>query len=69
MELRNQLKKHRQQKKLTQVELAEKVGVTRQTIISIEKARYHPSVKLALHLAQELAVPLQDLFWLAEGDT
>ena len=47
---------------LTQVELAEAVGVTRQTIIAIEKGNYVPSVTLALRLASVLSCSVEDLF-------
>ncbi len=64
MELRNRLKDIRLQKQFTQESLADAVGVTRQSIISIEKEKFVPSVKLALQLAQALHVSLSDLFWL-----
>lgn len=48
---------------LTQEELAEQVGVSRQTIIAIEKLKYVPSVKLALDLAAALDLPVSDVFW------
>lgn len=64
MELRNRLKEIRLQKQFTQESLADIVGVTRQTIIAIEKEKFVPSVKLALELAQALDVSLEDLFWL-----
>jgi putative transcriptional regulator len=60
----NRLKEIRLQKALTQETLAEKVGVTRQTIIAIEKAKFVPSVKLALEIASALEVSLESLFWL-----
>jgi putative transcriptional regulator len=47
---------------LTQEQLAEAVGVTRQTIISIEKGNYTPSVALALRLARVFAVTVEDIF-------
>jgi putative transcriptional regulator len=47
---------------LTQEELADRVGVTRQTIISIEGGRYNPSVSLALRLAEVFGVAVEDLF-------
>ncbi len=47
---------------LTQEQLAEKVGTTRQTILSIEKGRYTPSVGLALKLAQILGATIEELF-------
>ncbi len=49
---------------LTQAELAELAGVTRQTIIAIEKGNYTPSVLLALRLAKALKKPIEELFWL-----
>lgn len=54
---------------LTQLDLADAVGVTRQTILSIEKGKYSPSVGLALRLAQVLGASVEDLFELeGEGD-
>jgi len=47
---------------MTQEELAEKVGVTRQTIIAIERGNYTPSVLLALKLAKVFSVPVEKLF-------
>ncbi len=66
MELHNDLKNARTERSLTQKELADAVGVTRQTIIAVEKAHFVPSVKLALQLAEALDVPFDKLFWLAE---
>lgn len=51
---------------LTQQELADRVGVTRQTIISIEKGKYRPSIELALLLARVFAVPVEALFRLKD---
>jgi len=64
MVLRNRLRELRSQQGLTQVSLAEKVGVTRQTIISVEKGKFVPSVKLALQLAGTLGTSLEEVFWL-----
>ncbi|WP_328296789.1 helix-turn-helix transcriptional regulator [Streptomyces sp. NBC_00435] len=47
---------------MTQAELAERVGVTRQTVIAIEKGRYSPSLETAFRIAQVLAVPLEQVF-------
>ncbi len=47
---------------MTQQELAERVGVTRQTIISIERGRYKPSIELALRLARVFGVSVESLF-------
>ena len=49
---------------LTQEELAMKVGVTRQTIISIEGGRYDPSLELALRLGRILGKPIESIFHL-----
>jgi len=52
---------------MTQQTLAEKVGVTRQTIAAIEKARYSPSLELAIMIARTLGKSLDEVF-IAEGD-
>lgn len=67
MELRNKLKEIRTVRGLTQEALAVKVGVTRQTVIAIEKEKFVPSAKLALELAAALDVPFGELFWLEKG--
>ena len=51
----------------TQQELADRVGVTRQTVLSIEKGKYTPSVALALCLAEVFNVTVEALFQLNEG--
>ncbi len=67
MELYNRLRELRLQQGLTQVSLAERVGVTRQTIIAVEKGKFVPSVKLALRLADVLCASLEDVFWLDDN--
>jgi putative transcriptional regulator len=67
MNLHNRLKETRLEKGLTQEALAAAVGVTRQTIIAIEKEKFVPSVKLALELAWALGASLEALFWLQES--
>jgi len=52
---------------MTQQELAERVGVSRQTILSIERGRYRPSIEVALALARVFAVPVEALFQLDDG--
>ena len=52
---------------MTQQELADKVGVTRQTIYAIETGKFNPSVKLALLIAQTFHVSLEEVFYL-EGE-
>lgn len=63
MELKNNLKEVRQQKGLTQEELATNVGVSRQTIISIERYRYKPTLELAMKLAEKLNIKIEKLFY------
>lgn len=53
---------------MTQEQLAERIGVTRQTILSIEKGKFTPSVALALQLAEVLGVKVEDLFQLKRGE-
>lgn len=55
-------------KEMTQQELADKVGVARQTIIAIEKSAFNPSVKLALKMAKLFNVPVEEIFTLDEND-
>ena len=61
--LENKLADMRQRAALTQEELALEVGVTRQTIIAIEKGNYAPSVLLALKIAHFFNKPLEKIFW------
>ena len=65
--LRNRLKVARAEKDYSQEELATLVGVTRQTISSIETGQYCPSALLAFQLAKNLDKPVEELFFL-EGD-
>ena len=64
MQLHNRLKETRLKRNLTQEALAKMVGVTRQTIIAVEKEKFVPSVRLALELALALNTPVARLFWL-----
>jgi putative transcriptional regulator len=61
---KNNLRKFREKHALTQEMLAEKVGVTRQTVISIERDRYTPSLELSLKLAKVFGCRVEDLFGL-----
>jgi len=60
--LKNKVKTRRVLSDLTQEDLAQKVGVTRQTVLAIEKGNYAPSVVLALRLAKTLGCSVEDLF-------
>jgi putative transcriptional regulator len=64
--LGNRLRVTRAERNLSQGELAALVGVTRQTISSIETGQYCPSALLALHLAVTLGKRFEDLFYLEE---
>jgi len=61
-ELVSHLRDHRLRAGLTQEELAREVGVTRQTIIAIEKGNYPPSVLLAMRIARRLGTTVEELF-------
>lgn len=54
---------------MTQQQLADKVGVTRQTIVAIEKGNYSPSLELAFRLALAFGVSLEDVFFIEETDS
>jgi putative transcriptional regulator len=58
----NRLKELRARHDMTQEYLAEKVGVSRQTIIAIEKQKYDPSLSLAFKLAECFGVKIEDIF-------
>jgi putative transcriptional regulator len=47
---------------MTQAELADRIGVTRQTVIAIEQGRYSPSLEMAFRIARVFGVPLDDVF-------
>lgn len=66
--MKNTLKIERARKDLTQAELAVKVGVSRQTINSIEIGKYVPSTLLALKIAAVFGTGLDDIFTLEESD-
>jgi putative transcriptional regulator len=61
--VRNNIRKLRfDRDEMTQQELADKVGVTRQTIVAIEKEKYSPSLELAFRIAHVFDMPLQEVF-------
>jgi len=66
--VRNRIKVERAEHNLTQEVLAKKIGVSRQTINSIEKNRYVPSTILALKLSSLFAKPVNELFSLEDTD-
>ncbi len=62
------LKVARTKKDMTQKDLAEKIGVSRQTINAIEKGEYNPTIKLCLKICWALDTRLDELFWEDEND-
>ena len=68
-ELRNRVRQLRfENGEMTQRQLAENVGVTRQTIIAIEANRYSPSLKLAFRIAGTFGVDIEEVFqWVQPG--
>ncbi|WP_257299550.1 helix-turn-helix transcriptional regulator [Haloarchaeobius sp. FL176] len=62
----NHVRERREERGLTQGELAAAVDVTRQSINAIERGRYDPSLELALKLADEFGCPVEALFQLEE---
>lgn len=64
----NKVQLYRKSKKITQEELARLVGVTRQTIISIESGKYIASLSLALKLARVFERPVEEVFMLEDGE-
>ncbi|MFC5471802.1 helix-turn-helix transcriptional regulator [Cohnella suwonensis] len=53
---------------MTQQQLADRVGVTRQTIVAIEKGKYSPSLELAFRIARVFNLPLEEVFSYDEDD-
>jgi len=53
---------------MTQAELADRIGVTRQTVIAIEQARYSPSIEMAFKIARVFNVGLDDVFQYPDDD-
>ena len=64
--LNNNIRVERAIRRISQQELAEAIGVSRQTIFSIENNNYIPSTELALRLSAYFGKPVNDLFWLED---
>ena len=60
------LKKYRLLKELTQEQLANLVGVRRETIMRLEKAQYNPSLKLAVDISRVVEMPIEEIFIFSE---
>ncbi|MDD3269750.1 MAG: helix-turn-helix transcriptional regulator [Syntrophomonadaceae bacterium] len=67
--MENRLRKLRDEAGMTQEDLAARVGVSRQTIISLEKGKYNPSIFLAFKLARAFALSIEEVFiYCEEGE-
>ena len=66
--MRNNVKVARGKAEMTQQELADVVGITRQTVSLIEKGKYNPSLKLCLQICYAVNEKLDELFWVREED-
>lgn len=63
LRIRNHIRKLRfEHDEMTQKQLADKVGVTRQTIVAIENAKYSPTLELAFRIARVFGLPLESVF-------
>ncbi|HOP67630.1 MAG TPA: helix-turn-helix transcriptional regulator [Methanoregulaceae archaeon] len=60
--MKNRIRVLRAEREMTQEKLAELIGVTRNTIISLEKGKYYPSLKLAYRIADVFGVGIDDVF-------
>ncbi|HIJ54344.1 MAG TPA: helix-turn-helix transcriptional regulator [Planctomycetes bacterium] len=69
-EVRNQIRRLRfENGEMTQQQLADKAGVTRQTIIAIESGKYAPSLPLAFKIARTFGMPIEDVFQYEDEDS
>ena len=68
MRIRTKIKELRARHNLTQDELAEKVGVSRQTMLYLEKGKYNPSLILAHKVAEVLSSSIEEVFIIEEND-
>lgn len=67
--IRNQIKILRAKRDWTQADLAEKTGISRQAVISIEKYKYTPSLELAFKIAEVFNVSINEVFEYKEDET
>ena len=66
--MQNRIKQLRKQAGLRQEDLAQEMGVTRQTIIAIENNKYNPTLELAMKLARRLDLHVDEIFFLDEEE-
>ncbi|SHM81357.1 putative transcriptional regulator [Caldanaerovirga acetigignens] len=60
--IKNKIKVFRAMYDMTQEDLAKKLGITRQTVIALEKGKYYPSLELAFKIARVFGVGIEDVF-------
>jgi putative transcriptional regulator len=65
----NRVRELRLQLGLTQAQLAERAGVARVSIVSIETGRFLPTIETALHISHVLGAPVERIFWLKQEGT
>jgi len=67
VDIRNRIREFRfKAEEMTQQALADRVGITRQTVIALEKGKYFPSLELAFRIAKTFEVPLEEVFQVVE---
>ena len=66
--IKNRVRELRARADLTQGELAEQVGVTRQTIVALEKGSYTPSLLLAMNIAEVFELSIEEIFYKEEAE-
>ncbi len=66
--MKNNIRVERARQRMTQQELAELTGVSRQTINAIEQGKFNPSTVLALKMSLVFGIPVNDIFELEDGD-
>ncbi|MCM3587445.1 helix-turn-helix transcriptional regulator [Mesobacillus maritimus] len=66
--MKNTVKLARIKANLTQQQLADKVGITRQTVSLIEKGKYNPSLKLCLQICYAVHAKLDEIFWIEQEE-
>jgi putative transcriptional regulator len=66
--MNNRIRELRARLGLSQLELARKVGVRRETIVFLEKGKYNPSLRLAHDIARLFGLPIEEVFLFAEGE-
>jgi putative transcriptional regulator len=67
--MNNRIRELRARFDLSQLELAQRVGVRRETIVFLEKGKYNPSLRLAHDIARTFALPIEEVFFFNEPET